>query len=135
IPEATGQTFASDQPPPSRSGDLPQDPAAGAKPKTTLEEQVFEGAETGGGINKSQGLPLFLLAATFAGFGALLTPCVFPMIPITVSFFQKQAEKEHHRPMTMATVYCLGIILTFTCLGMLVSIIFGAAALPNFANT
>ena len=39
---------------------------------------------------------------------------------------QKQAEKAHHRPITMASVYCLGIIGTFTGLGMLVSVIFGA---------
>ena len=83
---------------------------------------------------RSQGLPLFLLAAALAGFAALLTPCVFPMIPITVSFFQKQSEKQHHRPMTMALVYCLGIIGTFTGLGMLMSVIFSAAAITQLAN-
>jgi len=41
----------------------------------------------------------------------LLTPCVFPMIPITVSFFLKQGEKKLHNPLAMATVYTLTIIL------------------------
>lgn len=53
----------------------------------------------------------------FAFVGALLmllTPCVFPMIPITVNFFLKQSEKEHHQPVRMATVYCGTIILTLT---------------------
>ncbi|MCY2967167.1 MAG: thioredoxin family protein, partial [Planctomycetota bacterium] len=86
------------------------------------------------GIDKAQGLPLFLLAAGVAGFAALLTPCVFPMVPITVSFFQKQAEKEHHRPVTMAIVYCAGIIGTFTVLGVLMSVLFGAASLNALAN-
>ncbi len=84
---------------------------------------------------KAQGLPLFLVAAVVAGFAALLTPCVFPMIPITVSFFQKQSEKKHHRPVTMALVYCLGIIGTFTGLGMLMSIAFGAGSLNQLSNS
>jgi len=83
---------------------------------------------------RAQGLPFFLFAAVLAGFAALLTPCVFPMIPITVSFFQKQSEKEHHRPFTMALVYCLGIMGTFTGLGMVMSIVFGAGALNQLAN-
>lgn len=86
------------------------------------------------GIDKSKGLIFFLITAVLAGFAALLTPCVFPMIPITVSFFQKQSEKEHHRPVNMALVYCLGIIGTFTGLGLLISILFGAAALNGLAN-
>ena len=80
------------------------------------------------------GLLPFLVAATLAGFAALLTPCVFPMIPITVSFFLKQAEDGTHRPTTMATVYCLGIIGTFTVLGMLMAIVFGATSLNRFVN-
>lgn len=84
--------------------------------------------------DKSQGLPFFLLSAVVAGFAALLTPCVFPMIPITVSFFQKQSEKQHHRPITMALVYCLGIIGTFTGLGMLMSILFSATAIQQVAS-
>jgi thiol:disulfide interchange protein DsbD len=83
---------------------------------------------------KSKGLFFFLTTAAVFGFAALLTPCVFPMIPITVSFFQKQAEKEHHRPVVMALVYCLGIIGTFTILGMLMSIVFGAGALQKLGN-
>lgn len=83
---------------------------------------------------RAQGLFAFLTLAVVAGFAALLTPCVFPMIPITVSFFQKQSEKQHHRPITMAVVYCLGIMGTFTGLGMLMSILFGAGALNELAN-
>jgi thiol:disulfide interchange protein DsbD len=56
----------------------------------------------------------FILAGIFWGAVSLVTPCVFPMIPITVSFFLKQSEKEHHRPVTMAVVYSGTIIIVLT---------------------
>jgi thiol:disulfide interchange protein DsbD len=56
----------------------------------------------------------FLYAGFFWGFVSLLTPCVFPMIPITVSFFLKQSERSHHRPITMAAVYCSTIVIVMT---------------------
>jgi thiol:disulfide interchange protein len=60
------------------------------------------------------GLLSFLLAGIFWGGVSLVTPCVFPMIPITVSFFLKQSEKEHHRPLMMAVVYSLTIVVVLT---------------------
>lgn len=56
----------------------------------------------------------FILAGIFWGAISLITPCVFPMIPITVSFFLKQSEKEHHRPVVMASVYSLTIVIVLT---------------------
>ncbi len=70
-----------------------------------------------------EGLWAFMLAGMFWGFVSLITPCVFPMIPITVSFFLKQSEKEHHKPVTMALVYCGTIVVVLT---------FAAAALLSF---
>jgi thiol:disulfide interchange protein len=63
----------------------------------------------------------FILAGIFWGAVSLVTPCVFPMIPITVSFFLKQSEKQHHKPVTMALVYCATIIvvLTIAAVGLL----------------
>jgi len=73
-----------------------------------------------------------LLATAFAaGFVALLTPCVFPMIPITVSIFTpKNGEK---RSLAGPIAYCAGIIGTFTLVGVLVSVLFGASGLNLFA--
>lgn len=63
----------------------------------------------------SPGDLLGLLGAAFGGaFLMLLTPCVFPMIPITVNFFLKQSEREHHRPLAVATVYSGTIIVLLT---------------------
>jgi thiol:disulfide interchange protein DsbD len=56
----------------------------------------------------------FILAGIFWGAISLITPCVFPMIPITVSFFLKQSEKEHHRPIVMASAYSLTIVVVLT---------------------
>jgi thiol:disulfide interchange protein DsbD len=83
----------------------------------------------------SEGLLLFIVTAIGAGFLALLTPCVYPMVPITISFFLKQAEKQHHRPVTLALVYCGGIIATFTGLGLLISGLFEATDLNLLANS
>ena len=62
------------------------------------------------------------------GFLALLTPCVFPMIPITVSFFTKQGEIEDNNPLKSAIIYALGIITIFTSLGLILAITLGALA-------
>lgn len=65
-------------------------------------------------VTKNTGLASFVLAGIFWGAVSLITPCVFPMIPITVSFFLKQSEKQHHKPITMALVYCATIIVVLT---------------------
>jgi thiol:disulfide interchange protein DsbD len=82
----------------------------------------------------AQGFFIFVGTAFLAGLASLLTPCVFPMVPITVSFFLKQAEKEHHRPLPMALAYCASIIGTFAFLGLVLSFFFGAASINSLAN-
>lgn len=83
---------------------------------------------------QDKGLLAFLLTAVGFGLVSLLTPCVFPMVPITVSFFLKQSEKEHHQPLAVASVFCLSIVATFTVLGVGIAAIFGAAQLNALAN-
>ncbi len=72
------------------------------------------------------------LALTFGAI-SLLTPCVFPMIPITVSYFMKHASGDRGKTIKLATVYSVGIIATFSLLGMLLAIVFGAAGINLFA--
>lgn len=79
-------------------------------------KRTAEGTSTNvkDGRRQTSGIIAFMLAGVFWGAVSLVTPCVFPMIPITVSFFLKQSEKEHHRPITMALVYCATIVLVLT---------------------
>ncbi len=72
------------------------------------------------------------LAVTFGAI-SLLTPCVFPMIPITVSYFMKHSDGDRSKTIKLATVYSAGIIATFSLLGMLLAVAFGAAGINLFA--
>ncbi len=81
----------------------------------------------------SEGLFSFILLALSMGFLALLTPCVFPMIPITVSYFTHQGEMENRNPVKQASVYAIGIILTFSILGLILALTLGAAGANQLA--
>ena len=80
-----------------------------------------------------KGLLSIFLIAFLSGFAALLTPCVFPMIPMTVSFFTKQS-KTRAAGIRNAFVYGLSIILIYVVLGLAISSIFGAGALNKLAT-
>ncbi len=75
----------------------------------------------------------FIWLALTLGALSLLTPCVFPMIPITVSYFTNHSSGNRQKAVKLATVYSLGIIATFTILGMLLAIFVGAAGINLFA--
>ena len=77
---------------------------------------------------KSKGLLGIFIIAFFSGFAALLTPCVFPMIPMTVSFFTKQS-KTKAAGIKNAIIYGISIIAIYVFLGWFISWIFGADAL------
>jgi thiol:disulfide interchange protein len=70
------------------------------------------------------------------GFGALslLTPCVFPLIPITISFFLKKDEKDTMNPWLKGFLYSSGIVLSFGFLGLVVSFFFGAGSVSKLAS-
>ncbi len=72
-----------------------------------------------------QGIPLFLLVAFGFGLAAVLTPCVFPMVPITVSFFLNKPAATRARAVFEAVVFSVGIIALFTTLGLAVTAMLG----------
>lgn len=80
-----------------------------------------------------QSLPLFLWLAAVMGALSLLTPCVFPMIPITVSYFTRTGETSRHSPTRNALLYAVGIMATFTVLGMAIALLVGAGGINRFA--
>ena len=93
---------------------------------------VASGAEDCSG---SALINMFLLAF-LAGLGAILTPCVFPMIPMTVSFFLKQGEGSIDRKAGFrnGSIYALSIIFIYAGLGLFISTIFGPSALYTLGS-
>lgn len=77
---------------------------------------------------ESQSLWGIFITTFLFGFTALLTPCVFPMIPMTVSFFTKQS-KNRAKGIRNAIIYGISIIVIYVVLGLIVVNIFGADAL------
>ena len=114
--------------------------AAGGDPISAYRiDKRGEGATCGDDITASVsvGAKDSLLKIFFLGFGggllALLTPCVFPMIPLTVSFFTGRG-KDRKRGVRRALIYGLSIIVIYVGLGLLVTSIFGADALNSFST-
>lgn len=107
-----------------------QPPQAGAaEPAATTPSTAQEDPTA------QKGLFEYLLFCFGAGLASLLLPCVFPMIPITVSFFSKQKPGEERKTNYKgALAYCLGIIGTFTALGLIVTLVFGATGVQNLAT-
>ena len=91
--------------------------------------------DTKGSSDEKEGKSMWALffIAFLSGFAALLTPCVFPMIPMTVSFFTKQS-KTKAKGIANAIIYGLSIIVIYVALGVGVSSIFGADSLNNMAT-
>ena len=80
-----------------------------------------------------QGLWTIFFISFLSGFAALLTPCVFPMIPMTVSYFTKQS-KTKAKGIKNAVIYGISIIVIYVLLGSVVTAIFGADALNALAS-
>ena len=80
-----------------------------------------------------KGLWGIFFIAFLSGFAALLTPCVFPMIPMTVSFFTKQS-KTKAAGIKNAIIYGISIIVIYVLLGTAVTAVFGADALNALAT-
>jgi thiol:disulfide interchange protein len=74
----------------------------------------------------------FLWLAATTGLLSLLTPCVFPMVPVTIAYFSAP-EDRHSSNVRRALLFGLGIIGTFTVLGLALAALFGAAGLNRFA--
>lgn len=101
---------------------------AAAEQNTVASTDKSEISKTADKEEKNVSYWAIFLIAFGSGFLALLTPCVFPMIPMTVSFFTKQS-KTKAIGVRNGMIYGLFIILIYVILGSLVTIIFGADAL------
>ena len=101
-----------------------------AEPPSTpvVESEIAQKAQ--------QGLVPFLITSALGGLFALVMPCVWPMVPITVNFFVKQGQATGGRSKAtgLAITYCLSIIGIFTAVGVLCSFFFKASSLQTLAN-
>ncbi|MFV0311600.1 MAG: cytochrome c biogenesis protein CcdA [Dysgonomonas sp.] len=100
--------------------------------KPVIEEVKAYGAA---GDTSDQSLFWIFLGGFGGGLLALLTPCVWPMIPMTVSFFLKRNKKNKGKAIKDAMTYGLGIIIIYVALGLLITAIFGASALNDLATS
>ncbi len=85
------------------------------------------------GSKGSMALLVIFLAGLVGGFLALFTPCVWPIIPMTVSFFLKRSENKS-KGRRDAFLYGLAIIIIYVTLGILITLIFGASALNSMST-
>ena len=103
------------------------DPAAHAAAPAIPSGYAETSAPPKAGANAAadtQGLGAFLLVAFGFGLAAIFTPCVFPMIPITMSFFLNR-QGTRRESVLHAVLFCLGIVVLFSGLGLLTTAILG----------
>ncbi len=99
---------------PAASGNFTPLTAApkGAQAKKSLLSSDVEGTLA------SRGLPLTLLAIFVLGLALNLTPCVYPLIPITIGYFSQQSGASRGRRVALSSLYVLGIAITYSALGV-----------------
>jgi thiol:disulfide interchange protein DsbD len=99
------------------------------KKKSEIKKEILEPKP-----EEEKGLWTIFFLAFLGGFAALLMPCIFPMIPMTVSFFTKQS-KSKAEGVRNAIIYGLSIIVIYVILGSLITAIFGAEALNELSTS
>jgi len=82
----------------------------------------------------NQDLWAIFLAGFLGGFIALIMPCIFPMLPLTISYFTKKGGSKL-KAIKLASIYGLSIIAIYVAMGMLISVFFGSAALNELASS
>jgi thiol:disulfide interchange protein DsbD len=110
-------------PAPPTAGPVP--PARSPGPPGTIPDLAS--------ASRATTLGAYIGLAALMGALSLMTPCVFPMVPITVSYFTSRAGRSRRDAVTQAIVYGLGIVLTFSLVGFTLAVAFGASGLNRFA--
>jgi thiol:disulfide interchange protein DsbD len=82
---------------------------------------------------EKEGLTGFFLLAIGGGLLSLVMPCVYPLIPITITYFIKQGAGSRGKSLLLSGAYSIGIVLVFTVMGFLFSLLLGAAGARTFA--
>jgi thiol:disulfide interchange protein len=85
-------------------------------------------------LQNDRGLLKFFLISLLAGFAGVLTPCVFPMIPMTVAFFS-QGSEQRAKAIFKALIFGVSIVLIYSSLGIIVSLTSAGAGFANALST
>jgi thiol:disulfide interchange protein DsbD len=107
-----------------------QPPFTGENGQPAGLEAAEPGAWDFGNMVAERGLALVLLSIFFIGLGLSLTPCIYPLIPITISYFGGQAGGRKSRAFLLAVLYVLGMSITYSVLGTVAAMtgsLFGSA--------
>jgi len=112
---------------------VPSAPPANTYSSSATVEKDSKEISVAGLSAPRQSMGSFLWLAVMMGGLSLLTPCVFPMIPMTVSYFVNHSGTSRRSAVNTALLYGVGIILTFTALGLLLAILFGAGGVNKLA--
>jgi Thiol:disulfide interchange protein len=131
------------EPEPVETSDMTTDNAVSESPAPVVEGDIWkpvinELADFGGekeSVTSDKSLLAIFLLCFGGGFLALLTPCVWPIIPMTVSFFLKRSSSNRRKAVQDAMIYGLSIIVIFLVLGLVVTGIFGASALNELSTS
>ena len=83
--------------------------------------------------SNSKSISLIFIISFLSGFAALITPCVFPMVPMTVSFFTKQSQ-DKASGVRNAILYGISIIIIYVLLGTIITALFGASFLNSLST-
>jgi thiol:disulfide interchange protein DsbD len=102
--------------------------AEAASDKTASASEVSDAPEG------KEGMLRFFIISLLAGLAGILTPCVFPMIPMTVAFFSRGADNRI-KSVTMALVFGLSIVLIYSSLGIIVSLTSAGAGFASALST
>jgi len=97
-------------------------------------EQTLSAKDTESPVSSGRGLTGFFLLSILAGFAGILTPCVFPMIPMTVAFFSRGSEKRS-KALLMAVIFGISIVLIYSSLGIIVSLTSAGAGFTSALGT
>jgi len=102
----------------------------------TVNQTIKSNSDTGSSVplKSDRGLLKFFLISLLAGFAGVLTPCVFPMIPMTVAFFS-QGSENRSKAVFKALIFGLSIVLIYSSLGVIVSLTSAGAGFANALST
>jgi len=96
-------------------------------------ETVVKKAVTGNANDAPKSLWSIFIAGLLGGFAAFLMPCIYPMVPLTVSFFTKKGGSRS-KGILNSVLYGLCIIFIYVFIGILITLIFGPSALNGLAT-